>query len=80
MTPVRAGAAAAILAIAVLAGCGRSESPKVDAATERAEATERAKKDAFGTQVQAHEKAKSIGADVNKKAEEQQDAVDKMSK
>jgi len=80
MTPVRAGAAAAILAIAALAGCGRSESPKVDAATERAEATERAKKDAFGTQVQAHEKAKAIGADMNKKAEEQQDAVDKMSK
>ena len=80
MTLVRAGAAAAILAIAALAGCGRSESPKVDAATERAEATERAKKDAFGTQVQAHEKAKAIGADMNKKAEEQQDAVDKMSK
>jgi ribose 1,5-bisphosphokinase PhnN len=80
MTLSRAGAAATILAIAALAGCGRSESPKVDAATERAEATERARKDAFGTQVQAHEKAKAIGADVNKKAEGQQDAVDKMSK
>jgi len=80
MIPVRAGAAAAFLAVVALAGCGRSEAPKVDAATERAQATERAKKDAFGTQVQAHEKAKTIGADVNKKAEEQQDAVDKMSK
>ena len=80
MTLVRAGAAAAILAIAALAGCGRSESPKVDAATERAQATERARKDAFGTQVQAHEKAKAIGADIDKKAEGQQDAVDKMSK
>jgi len=68
------------LAVAALGGCGRSEAPKVDAATERAQATERAKKDAFGTQVQAHEKAQAIGADVNKKAEEQQDAVDKMSK
>jgi len=68
------------LAIAALGGCGRSEAPKVDAATERAQATERAKSDAFGTQVRAHEKAQSIGADVNKKAEEQQDAVDKMSK
>ena len=80
MIPARAGAAAAILAVAALAGCGRSEAPEVDAATERAQATERAKKDAFGAQVQAHEKAKSIGADVNRKAEGQQDAVDKMSK
>ena len=80
MIPARAGAAAAILAVAALAGCGRSDSPKVDAATERAQATERAKKDAFGTQVQAHERARSIGADVNRKAEGQQDAVDKMGK
>jgi hypothetical protein len=80
MTFSRPAWAIAALAAAVLAGCGRSEPPRADAATERAQATERAKKDAFGTQVQAHEKAKSIGADVNKKAEEQQDAVDKMSK
>ena len=72
--------AAAVLATVALAGCGRSEAPKVDAATERAQATERAKKDAFGTQVQAHEKAKALGADINQKAEAGLDAADKMSK
>ena len=80
MTRARAGAAAVTLAVAALAGCGRSESPKVDAATERAQATERAKQDAFGMQVQAHEKAKALGADVNRKAEGGMDAADKMSK
>jgi ribose 1,5-bisphosphokinase PhnN len=80
MTRARTGAAAAILAVAALAGCGRSEAPKVDAATERAQATERARKDAFGTQVQAHEKAKALGADVNQKAGAGLDAADKMSK
>ena len=80
MIPARAGAAVAILAIVALAGCGRSEAPKVDAATERARATERAKKDVFGTQVQAHEKAKALGDDVNRKAQEGMDAADKMSK
>ena len=80
MTLPRAGALAVALAMAALAGCGRSEAPKVDAATERAQATERAKKDAFGTQVQAHEKAKAIGADVNEKAAGGLDAADKMSK
>jgi hypothetical protein len=70
----------ALLALAAVGGCGKSEAPKVDAATERAQATERAKHDAFGTQVQSLDKAKALGADVNKKAEEQQDAVDKMSK
>ena len=76
----RAGLAAAVLSLAALAGCGRSEAPGVDAATERAQATERAKKDAFGTQVQAHEKAKALGADMNETAGAGLDAVDKMSK
>jgi hypothetical protein len=80
MTRARAGAAAATLAVAALAGCGRSEAPRVDAATGRAQATERAKKDAFGAQVQAHEKAGALGADLNQKAESGLDAADKMSK
>ena len=79
MSPARAGAFA-ILAVAALAGCGRSDAPRVDAATERAQATERAKKDVFGTQVQAHEKAQATGADLNQKAGAGLDAVDKMSK
>jgi hypothetical protein len=80
MTLPRAGAFVAALAVATLAGCGKADAPKVDAASERAQATERAKKDAFGTQVQAHEKAKELGADMNKKAQEGLDAADKMSK
>jgi hypothetical protein len=74
------GAALAVTLAAALAACGKSEAPKVDATTERAQATERAKKDVFGTQVQAHEKAKALGGDVNLKAQEGMDAADKMSK
>jgi hypothetical protein len=80
MTAARAGVLAAALAAAALAGCGRTETPKVDAATERAQATERAKKGAFGTQVQTLETAKALGADLNQKAQDGLDAADKMSK
>ena len=75
----RPGATLALVA-AVAAGCGKPETPKVDAAAERAAATERAKKDAFGAQVTAHEKAQGVAADVNRKAQEGLDAADKMSK
>jgi hypothetical protein len=74
------GVLAAALAAAALGGCGKSETPKVDAAAERAQATERARRDAFGTQVKAHEQAKALATDVNKKAEAGMDAADKMSK
>ena len=80
MIPARAGWLAASLALAALAGCGKPETPKVDAAAERAAATERAKKDAFGAQVRAHEQAKGLADDVNKKAQEGLDAADRMSK
>ena len=76
MTPARAGATA-VLAAALLAGCGKPEAPKADAATERAQATERAKQDVYGTQVKALETAKGVGADIDKKA---QDAVDNAEK
>ena len=63
---------------ALLAGCGKEPpAPKVDAATERADALERAKQGAFGTSVQALEAAKGLGADLNQKA---LDAVDKAEK
>jgi hypothetical protein len=66
---IRAGAIAALAALA-LAGCGKPEAPKVDAATERAEATERAKQRAYGrSEVKALENAQKIGDDINKKAE-----------
>ncbi len=53
----RAVLGALALATLASAGCGRKEEPKVDAATERREATERAKEGAFGTQVKALEQA-----------------------
>jgi hypothetical protein len=67
---IRLGAMAALAALA-LAACGKSEAPKVDAATERAEATERAKQRAYGgTEVKALEKANQMGADINKQAQD----------
>ena len=67
---IRLGAMAALAALA-LAACGKSEAPKVDAATERAEATERAKQRAYGgTEVKALEKANQMGADLNKQAQD----------
>jgi len=67
---IRLGAIAALAALA-LAACGKSEAPKVDAATERAEATERAKQRAYGgTEVKALEKANQMGADINKQAQD----------
>ena len=65
----RAGAAAVLAAFA-LAGCGKPPPPKVDAATERAEATERAKQRAYGgSEVKALEDARKIGDDINQKAQ-----------
>jgi len=52
----------------------------VDAATERREATERAKKGAFGTQVKALEQAKGLEADINKKAQESIDKAEQGAK
>jgi hypothetical protein len=60
-----------LLAAALLApaACGeKAKTPKVDAATEQAEALERARHGPMGTQVQALDKAKALGADMNAKA------------
>jgi hypothetical protein len=70
----------AALALAVglgAAACSKHESPPAtDPAAERAAATERAKHEAFGTDVQALEKAKQLGADMNRKAEENLEKAD----
>ncbi|MEO7741326.1 MAG: hypothetical protein ABIR98_00125 [Usitatibacter sp.] len=79
MIPAAARMAAALAALAI-AGCGKPATPKVDAATERAEALERAKKDAFGAQVRAVEDAKALGADINKKAQDSVDNAEKNAK
>lgn len=80
MTLPRPGVLAAALAVAALAGCGKSESPNASAPADRAAATERAKKGAFGPSVTANEMAKEIGANVNRKAQEGLETADKMSK
>ena len=64
--------------IAAGAGCSRPPPPKVDGATERAEAAERAKQRAYGGEaVKALEAAKTLESDLNKKALE---AVEKAEK
>jgi len=75
------GAAAAVLALAALAGCGpKAEAPKVDPAVERAQATERAKQGPLGSQVKALEDAKGMQEDLNKKAQESVDKIEKDAK
>lgn len=62
----------ALAATLLVAGCGKSSTPKVeDQAAERAAATERAKQGPFGADVKALETAKGLGADLNKKAQEE---------
>jgi ABC-type glycerol-3-phosphate transport system substrate-binding protein len=82
MTPAqRARWAAALGAAALLAAaCGQSKAPSADAATERREATERAKQGPYGAQVKALESAKGMEADLNKKAQEQVDKIEKDAK
>jgi hypothetical protein len=67
--------AAAMLTL--VAACGKKPEPTVDAAAERAAATERAKQGPYGTQMKALETAKGMEADINKKV---QDAVEKTEK
>jgi len=74
--PAAALAAAAILA----AACNKPETPKVDAATERAEANKRAREDVFGSQVRAHDDAKKMQDDLNRKAQENVDSIEKAAK
>jgi hypothetical protein len=74
---------AGVLALALFAvlagGCGK-DAPKVDPATERKEALERAKQGTFGTQVQAVESAKTLGADLDAKARENVDKAEAQAK
>jgi hypothetical protein len=67
-----------LLAAAMLlpAACGDKKAPTVDAATEQAEARERARQGPLGTQVQAIDKANALGAEMNKKAAENLEKAD----
>jgi hypothetical protein len=75
---LRHAAFAALMALA--AACGDSKAPKADAAAEREAATARAKDAAFGAQMKALETAKAMEADVNKKAQESVDKIEKDAK
>ena len=76
-----AGPLALAAALTALAGCGKSEQPKTeDAAADRAAATERAKHGPMGAQVKALEDAKNLGADLNRKADQEQEQVDRAQK
>ncbi|HEX3096289.1 MAG TPA: hypothetical protein VHQ02_01155 [Usitatibacter sp.] len=79
---MRVPRAAVPLALAIaLSGCGKAEAPKTeDPAAERAAATERAREGPMGTQVKALEDAKNLGADLNRKAEQEQEQVDRAQK
>ena len=77
----RATLATALAALMTLAAaCGESKTPKADAAAEREAASTRAKDAAFGAQVKALETAKGMEADVNKKAQESVDKIEKDAK
>lgn len=68
-----------MLAVALLlpAACGeKPKTPKVDAAAEQAEARERARQGPLGTQVKAIDKANALGADMNRKAQENLEKAD----
>ena len=81
MIPARGWGAVAMVAVAAVASaCGKAKEPAVDAATEQAQARERARHDAFGTQVQAIDKANALAIDVNKKAGENVDKVESQAK
>jgi outer membrane murein-binding lipoprotein Lpp len=73
-------AVALAVAATLVAGCGESKKPKVDAAAEQREALERAKKGPYGTQVQSLETAKKLEEDINKKASESVDKIEKDAK
>ena len=73
-------ALALLAAVLALGACSKPAEPKADASAERAQALERSKQGAFGTQVQAVEKAKAMEADVNQKAQDNLDKADAMSK
>jgi hypothetical protein len=64
-------------ALTLPAACGeKAKTPKVDAAAEQAEALERARQGPMGAQVKALDKANALGAEMNKKAQENLEKAD----
>ena len=73
--------AIALVLVATLAagGCGESRKPQVNP-NERAEALERAKQGPYGAQVKSIDTAKALSDDINKKASESVDRIEKDAK
>jgi hypothetical protein len=74
------GALPLLALAALLAGACGKEAPRADPATERTEALERAKEGPYGAQVKALEGAKTMDADLNKKATDMIDKAEQGAK
>ena len=71
--------ALALAGTLVAAGCGESKKPQVNP-NERAEALERARQGPYGAQVKSLDTAKALSDDINKKASESVDRIEKDAK
>jgi hypothetical protein len=78
--PLAAAALALAAAALLVAGCGKSERPKTDAAAEQAAAAQRAREGPYGGDLKALDKAKGLGEDLNRKAQEEGEQADRMSR
>ena len=76
---IRRGLPVVALAALLAGACGK-EAPKADPATARKEALDRAKEGPYGAQVKALEDAKSMDADLNKKATDMIDKAEQGAK
>ncbi len=80
MSRARIALAVALAGLAA-ASCGKKPvTANADPAAEQKAAAERARQGPYGTQLKALDKAKDLQADLNKKAQEEGQRVDEMSK
>lgn len=68
------------LAAVALGACGKKDESNLDPAAEQKAAAERARQGPFSGDLHALDKAKGMEADVNKKAQEEGQRADEMSK
>lgn len=80
MRPLAAAAVALAGGALLLGACGKSERPKTDAASEQAAAAERARQGPFGGDLKALDQAKGLQEDLNRKAQEEGERADRMSR
>lgn len=80
MSRARIVLAAALAALAVASCSKKPVTEDSDPAAEQKAASERARQGPYGTQLKAMDKAKELQADLNKKAQEEGERADAMSK